>query len=132
MIPVQPLSLMLGSMCVSEDTSLGEFAFFPLDPKDRNSVLQLVNLAYLLLSERSLYLFLLGTKGGGWRAMLLMFQTSPQRQLLTSTLSWPRQSLSKQVETAVPLSLPTLPPVVGTRDHTAIFTSAPSRLGCMR
>lgn len=75
--------------------------------------------------------FLLGIKGGGWRAMLLMSQTSPQRQLLTSTLNWPRQSLSKQVETAVPLSSPTLPPVVGTRDHTATFTSAPLRSGCM-
>lgn len=74
---------------------------------------------------------LAGIKGGGWRAMLLMSQTSPQKQLLTSTLNWPRQSLSKQEETAVPPSSPTLPPAVGTRDHTATFTSAPSRLGCM-
>lgn len=105
--------------------------FFPLDPKDRNFAPQLLNLGYLLLSERFLYLFPLGIKGGGWRAMLLMSQTSPQKQLLTSTLNWPRQCLSKQVETAVPPSSPTLPPVVGTRDHTATFTSAPLRLGCM-
>lgn len=74
---------------------------------------------------------LAGIKGGGRKAMHLTSQTNPRKQLLTSTLNWPRQFLSRRVETAVPPSSLIPPPAVGTRGPTATSISAPSRLGSM-